>query len=97
MQFVAIYLNTGELLISNIRLTELHVHIDLTDKISIMLPNLDDSSNCSNKVNHPLSMIWCTTAALILQWDHLIALVGAQADIYESFNPDDLFLSQEVS
>ncbi|VDQ17855.1 unnamed protein product [Trichobilharzia regenti] len=98
MQFVAIYLNNGELLITNTRFTELHSYIDLTQRISVMLMNSSDSlSQRSNELNHPKALLWLTNSAVVLQWDNLIAIVGVQSDIYEAFYADDIFLSQEVS
>uniref|UniRef100_A0AA85KCQ8 Vacuolar protein sorting-associated protein 16 homolog n=1 Tax=Trichobilharzia regenti TaxID=157069 RepID=A0AA85KCQ8_TRIRE len=97
MQFVAIYLNNGELLITNTRFTELHSHIDLTQRISVMLMNSSDSlSQRSNELNHPKALLWLTNSAVVLQWDNLIAIVGVQSDIYEAFYADDIFLSQEI-
>ncbi|VDP98966.1 unnamed protein product [Trichobilharzia regenti] len=97
MQFVAIYLNNGELLITNTRFTELHSYIDLTQRISVMLMNSSDSlSQRSNELNHPKALLWLTNSAVVLQWDNLIAIVGVQSDIYEAFYADDIFLSQEI-
>ncbi|CAH8557563.1 unnamed protein product [Heterobilharzia americana] len=98
MQFVAIYLSNGELLITNTRFTELHSYIDLTQRISVMLMSNNDSvvDQKSSEFNHPKSLLWLTNSAVVLQWDNLIAIVGSQSDIYETFYPDDIFLSQEI-
>lgn len=95
MQFVAIYLTNGELLITNTRFTELHSHIDLTQRISVMLVNNNNSAN--QKFNHPKTMLWLTNSAVVLQWNNLIAIISTQSDIYETFYADDIFLAQEVS
>ncbi|VDP26552.1 unnamed protein product [Schistosoma margrebowiei] len=94
MQFVAIYLNNGELLITNTRFTELHSHIDLTQRISVMLMNNNNSAN--QKFNHPKTMLWLTNSAVVLQWNNLIAIISTQSDIYETFYADDIFLAQEI-
>ncbi|CAH8529262.1 unnamed protein product [Schistosoma mattheei] len=94
MQFVAIYLTNGELLITNTRFTELHSHIDLTQRISVMLVNNNNSAN--QKLNHPKTMLWLTNSAVVLQWNNLIAIISTQSDIYETFYADDIFLAQEI-
>ncbi|CAH8546404.1 unnamed protein product [Schistosoma guineensis] len=94
MQFVAIYLTNGELLITNTRFTELHSHIDLTQRISVMLVNNNNSAN--QKFNHPKTMLWLTNSAVVLQWNNLIAIISTQSDIYETFYADDIFLAQEI-
>uniref|UniRef100_A0A5K4EKW3 Vacuolar protein sorting-associated protein 16 homolog n=1 Tax=Schistosoma mansoni TaxID=6183 RepID=A0A5K4EKW3_SCHMA len=95
MQFVAIYLTNGELLITNTRFTELHSHIDLTQRISVMLMN-NNSNSANQKLNHPKTMLWLTNSAVVLQWNNLIAIISAQSDIYETFYVDDICLAQEI-
>ncbi|TNN21348.1 Vacuolar protein sorting-associated protein 16 isoform 2 [Schistosoma japonicum] len=107
MQFVAIYLSNGELLIANTRFTELHSHINLTQRISVMLMsnsnnnNINNNNNTNNsssnqKLNHPKTMLWLTNSAVTVQWNNLVAIISTQSDIYETFYADDIYLAQEV-
>lgn len=97
MHFVAVYLDSGELIISNLRFTEIHSHIELTKCVSSTQSMLMAvNSEKPTYVNHPKEMVWLSTCGVVLRWDKLLALVGSQGDIYETFYPDDLFLSQEI-
>ncbi|CAL8093374.1 unnamed protein product [Calicophoron daubneyi] len=97
MKFVALYLDNGVLLVTNLRMTEVHSQVDLTERISVMLPTSEDVGQLSiSEASHPLAMLWSTNSAVVLQWNHLLALVGAHGDVYESFYPEDVYLTEEV-
>ncbi|TPP63637.1 Vacuolar protein sorting-associated protein 16 protein [Fasciola gigantica] len=93
MKFVSVYLENGLLLITNLRMSELLLQVDLTQRISTA-PNEDDP-NKAQTILAPLAMFWCTGSAVVLHWHHLVALVGSQGDVYEYFFQDDVWLTQE--
>ncbi|KER31198.1 hypothetical protein T265_13025, partial [Opisthorchis viverrini] len=96
MKFVSLCLENGHLFVMNLRMSEIHSQIDLTQRISVLLPTSELDQSVS-QFNHPRAMLWSTNSAVVLQWTHLIALVGAHGDIYESFCPEDIWLTQEAS
>ncbi|CAH8481740.1 unnamed protein product [Dicrocoelium dendriticum] len=98
MKFVSIYFDNGILLVTNLRMSEIHSQVDLTQRVSVMLlsPETDVRSQSAEKLSHPRTMLWCTSSAVVLQWDHVLALIGAHGDIYESFFADDIYLTFEL-
>ncbi|KAG5446114.1 Vacuolar protein sorting-associated protein 16 [Clonorchis sinensis] len=95
MKFVSLCLENGYLFVMNLRMSEIHSQIDLTQRISVLLPTSELDQSVT-QFNYPRAMLWSTNSAVVLQWTHLIALVGAQGDIYESFCPEDIWLAQEM-
>ncbi|KAF8568654.1 hypothetical protein P879_05704 [Paragonimus westermani] len=104
MKFVGLYLDCGILLVTNLRMSEVHSQLDLAHHVSVMLPTCSESDHAVSELepttvaqlNHPKQMLWVTSSAVVLHWTHLIALVGSQADIHESFCPEDMWMTQEV-
>ncbi|VDP91933.1 unnamed protein product [Echinostoma caproni] len=94
LKFISFYLDCGLLLVTNLRMSEVLSLVDLTQRIST---SPDPENPAKNQtMSTPLAMFWSTSSAVVLHWHHLVALVGAQGDVYEYFFQDDVWLAQEV-